>query len=56
MSISRKHFQRIADIISTVEDEEIRNKLSLDFSVYFKDENKNFKIDRFLEACRPNKS
>ena len=51
--MTRKHFRKMADIISTIPDQNIRKATALSFARWCKDENPRFKMDRFLKACQP---
>lgn len=51
--MTRKHFQKIAAIVSTIEDERVRKATALSFARWCMDENRNFRMDLFLKACEP---
>tara|TARA_R110000782_G_scaffold78403_1_gene156274 strand:+ start:58 stop:237 length:180 start_codon:yes stop_codon:yes gene_type:complete len=51
--MTRKHFIRTANIISKIGDSQVRQATALNFAVWFKEENSNFKTQTFLEACEP---
>ena len=51
--MTRKHFKRAAEIISKVEDSQVRRATALSFAVWFKEENPRFKTQTFLEAGEP---
>lgn len=54
--LSRKFFEKTAAILSSVEDEETKERLIMDFAAYFKQENPRFNITRFISACKNSKS
>jgi len=51
--MTRKHFRRTAQIISKIQDSQIRRSTALSFAVWFKEENPRFKTQTFVEACEP---
>jgi len=51
--MTRKHFQKIADILSTIKDEDVRKATALTFARWLGDENPRFKVELFLRACEP---
>ena len=51
--MTRKHFKRTAEIISKIEDPQVRRATALSFAVWFREENPRFKTQTFLEACEP---
>jgi|TARA_R110000851_G_scaffold236991_7_gene389788 hypothetical protein len=51
--MTKKDFIATAKILSGVNDKETRDQLSLDFSLYFKDQNEKFNTQVFIKACQP---
>jgi hypothetical protein len=66
MSLTKKHFLKIAEIVSRLtclEKTKLqgisiaflnKNELVIELSKFFKEENANFKADKFKEACYKN--
>jgi hypothetical protein len=50
-SMTRKHFKRAAEIISKIEDPQVRRATALSFAVWFREENPRFKTQLFIDAC-----
>jgi len=48
MAMSRKHYRVIAEAIRTNDD---KRKMILELSMFFKEDNPNFNLSKFLEAC-----
>lgn len=51
--MTRKHFKRTAQIISKIQNPQVRRATALSFAVWFKEENSRFKTQTFMEACEP---
>jgi|TARA_R100000900_G_scaffold129329_1_gene105161 hypothetical protein len=51
--MTRKHFTRTAQIVSKIQDPQVRRATALSFAAWFKEENSNFKTPMFIQACEP---
>jgi len=51
--MTRKHFRRVAQIVSNIQDPQARRATALSFVVWFKEDNPRFKTQTFMEACEP---
>lgn len=48
--LTKKDFTKVAEILSTVEDETVRKNLAYQFSMWFKVENPKFNLKTFEKA------
>jgi len=51
MILTRQHFQLIADVVKTIEDQDDRQALAMTFVHRLQQTNPNFKPAHFLKAC-----
>ena len=51
MTLTRQHFQLIANVVSQVADQSQRHILAMNFVSELQKTNPGFKIDVFLKAC-----
>ena len=54
MKMTRQHFEMIADVVSAIENPDIRKTTALNFTVKLHECNINFDTCRFLKACQVN--
>jgi hypothetical protein len=52
--MTKKHFQLVANVVSAIDDMDIRKETALNFASEFQKENPRFDITRFIEACGVN--
>jgi hypothetical protein len=50
-TVSRKHFQQVADLLCNIPDPEKRRELAMHHASIFKQQNPRFDIRRFAQAC-----
>ena len=51
MILTRQHFQFIADVVKTIEDDNDRQALAMTFVQRLQQTNPNFKPGHFIKAC-----
>ena len=51
MILTRQHFQFIADVVKTIEDDNDRPALAMTFVQRLQQTNPNFKPGHFIKAC-----
>jgi hypothetical protein len=51
--MTRKTFQLIAKVVSTIDNEDTRRETALNFANELQHLNPNFRMDLFLKACNP---
>ena len=51
MTLTRQHFQLIANVVSQVTDQTQRHIIAMNFVSELQETNPGFKIDIFLKAC-----
>ena len=49
--MTRKDFEMIAKVVKTIDDEETRNTVALNFGVLLRRTNDRFNLVRFVAAC-----
>lgn len=49
--MTKKHFQLVANVVSAIDDIDIRKEVALNFANEFQKENPRFEILRFVKAC-----
>ena len=49
--MTKKHFVMIAQVVSAIDDSDMRSEVALNFASEFQKENPRFDISRFLKAC-----
>ena len=49
--MTRKHFKMVAQVVSAIDDMDIRKETALNFASEFQKENPRFDIERFIKAC-----
>lgn len=49
--MTKKHFILAAEIIKKIEDPVVRYSIASDFAKMFRGNNRNFKTERFFDAC-----
>ena len=52
--MTRKHFEMIANVVSSIDDIDTRKEVALNFASEFQKENPRFDIFRFIKACGVN--
>jgi hypothetical protein len=51
--MTRQHFELIAKVVSTIDNEDTRKETALNFANELQHLNPRFRIDFFLKACNP---
>ena len=49
--MTRKHFVMVAQVVSAIDDVNIRRETALNFASEFQKENPRFDIEKFVKAC-----
>jgi hypothetical protein len=49
--MTKKHFVMVAQVVSAIDDINIRRETALNFASEFQKENPRFDIERFIKAC-----
>jgi hypothetical protein len=49
--VSNKNKTAVAEVVSRIEDPDIRRQVALDFALWFSTDVPNFDVQRFLRAC-----
>jgi hypothetical protein len=49
--MTRKHFQMIANVVKTIDDENTRNATAYNFGVLLRNTSDSFNLARFVAAC-----
>jgi hypothetical protein len=49
--VTKKHFQLVANVVSAIDDINIRRETALNFASEFQKENPRFDIQKFIKAC-----
>lgn len=49
--MTKKHFVMVAQVVSAIDDMDIRRETALNFASEFQKENPRFDIERFVKAC-----
>ena len=49
--MTKKHFQLVANVVSAIDDINIRRETALNFASEFQKENPRFDIQKFIKAC-----
>jgi len=51
MTFTKQHFQFIADVVSNIDDKDIRQQTTMDFVHKLQETNPGFKPAMFVKAC-----